>query len=75
MSLLIAFLIGVNLLGTAHAPRRRFAVAIALCAPLVIAGAFLGQVQMGVRVLLTVVGVLGMLNAWWCFRAQAEQYE
>ena len=73
VSLLIAFSIGVNFLGTADAPRHRFAIAIALCAPLVITSAFLGQVQMGIRVLLTVVGVLGMLNAWWCFRAQLEQ--
>lgn len=73
VSLLIAFSIGVNFLGTADAPRRRFAIAIALCAPVVITSAFLGQVQMGIRVLLTVVGVLGILNAWWCFRAQLEQ--
>jgi len=45
VSLLIAFLIGVNLLGTAHAPRRRFA--IALCAPLVIASAFLAGYKWG----------------------------
>ena len=49
VSLLIGFVVGLNLLGTAHAPRRRFAIAIALCGPVVIASAFLGEVQMGVR--------------------------
>ena len=72
VSLLIGFVVGVNLLGTAHAPRRRFAIAIALCGPVVITSAFLGEVQMGVRALLFSVGVLGMLNAWWCLRGQPE---
>ncbi len=72
VSLLIGFVIGVNLLDTAHVPRRRFAIAIALCGPVVITSAFLGEVQMGVRALLFAVGTLGMLNAWWCLRGKPE---
>lgn len=72
VSLLIGFVVGVNLLGAAHAPRRRFAIAIALCGSVVITSAFLGEVQMGVRALLLAVGALGMLNAWWCLRGQPE---
>ena len=72
VSLLIGFVVGLNLLGTAHAPRRRFAIAIALCGPVVITSALLGEVQMGVRALLFAVGALGMLNAWWCLRGSPE---
>ena len=72
VSLLIGFVIGSYLLGEAHAPRRRFAIAIALCAPVVIASACLGEVQMGVRALLFAVGAMGMLNAWWCLRGQPD---
>jgi hypothetical protein len=72
VSLLIGFVIGKGLLDTSQVARRKFAFAIAICAPMVMFSAMLGEVQFGVRVLLVALGALGMVDAWRAIRAQPE---
>ena len=72
VSLLIGFVVGKGLIGTSHVARRKFAIAIAICAPMVVMSAWLGEVQFGVRVLLVALGALGMYDAWRVVRSQPE---
>lgn len=72
--LLIGFVVGKGLLGTPHVAHRKFAIAIAICAPMVVISALLGEVQFGVRVLLVALGVLGMFDAWRGIHGQPEPY-
>ena len=70
VSLLIGFVAGAYLLGPVPAFRRRIAIAMAICGPIVIVSALLGAVQMDTRVLLIAFGVLGIVNAWLCVRGE-----
>ena len=72
VSLLIAFVIGKGLLDPSRAARRKFAVAIAICATMVMLSALLGEVQFGVRILLIALGALGVVDAWRAIRGQPE---
>ena len=57
VSLLIGFVVGVYLLGSAPGPRRGFAIAMAICGPIVVISAFLGETQIMSRVLLIAMGI------------------
>lgn len=63
-SLLIGFVVGVYLLGTTAGPRRGFAIAMAICGPIVIVSAFLGETQFGSRILLIAIGIYGTVDGW-----------
>lgn len=65
VSLLIGFVVGVYLLGATPGPRRGFAIAMAICGPIVVISAFLGETQIGSRVLLIAIGIYGTVDGWW----------
>jgi hypothetical protein len=65
VSLLIGLVIGVWLLGTTPGPRRGFAIAMAICGPIVAISALLGETQIVTRILLIAIGIYATVDGWW----------